>query len=91
MTDLTQEAKYLMNNEAFSQSLENCRQQAMTAALACDVKDDEGRRRYLDAIRTVDKVRAHLTALAMVPEEPTNVADFYEERAKSFLSKVLGK
>jgi hypothetical protein len=88
---ITAEAKALMNNEAFVEALESCRKQAMNAALACGIDNDEGRRRYLDAVRTVDKVQGHLAALisADTPEE-VNPADFYEERAKrrfAFLGK----
>lgn len=90
MKDLTSDAKYLMNNEAFVEALESAKRQALTAALACDVKDDEGRRRYLDAIRTVDKVRGHLTALSVSTEE-TNVTDFYEERSRGVLGKLLNR
>lgn len=84
------EAKSLMNNEAFVEALEAARKQAITAAMMCDTKDDEGRRRYLDAARTVDKVRGHLNALIQAAKtgDDTNVADFYEERAKSFVQRL---
>lgn len=90
MTDLTADAKYLMNNEAFVEALESAKRQALTAALACDVRDDEGRRRYLDAIRTVDKVRGHLAALATTTDTD-NVADFYEDRQRSALQRFLNR
>ena len=84
MSDISAEAKYLMNNEAFIAALENAKQQAMSAALACNIADDQGRRRYLDAVRTVDKVRAHIAALmAAAKPEDVDVTDFYVERAKS--------
>lgn len=92
MSDLTQDAKYLMNNEAFTGALESCRSQAMNAALACDVKDDESRRRYLDAVRTVDKVKSHLIALMSATKaDEVQPDDFYTTQAKSRFAAFLGK
>lgn len=88
MTDLTQDAKYLMNNEAFNKALDTVRQQALTAALACDVKDDLGRWRYLDSIRTVDKTRAHIAALAADPTTELVETDFYTEKSKSVFARI---
>lgn len=89
MSDESQDAKYLVNNPAFVKALDTARQQAMTAALGCDVKDDEGRRRYLDAVRTVDKVRTHIHSLAHAPESPVEVEDIYQERAKARFSALF--
>lgn len=91
------EANSLMNNEAFVAALGSARSQAITAAMMCDPKDDEGRRRYLDAARTVDRVAGHLYALIQAAksgkdaDEAVKVADFYEERAKSRFLAFLNK
>lgn len=78
------EAKSLMTNEAFVAALDSARAQAITAAMMCDAKDDDGRRRYLDVARIVDKVGGHLNALIQAAKTGAVVeaADFYEERAK---------
>lgn len=78
------EAKGLMNNPAFVEALAAARRQAIAAAMMCDVKDDDGRRRYLDAARIVDKVAGHLNALIQASKTgaDVNAADYYEERAK---------
>jgi len=83
MSDVAAEAKYLMNNHAFVAALNEAKRQTLAAALACDEKDDQGRRRYLDAWRTVDKVAAHLNAL-MATDKPKDedVSSFYEDQAK---------
>lgn len=88
MTDLSAEAKYLMSNPAFVSALQSAKTQALNAALSCDGKDDQGRRVYLDAVRTVDKVASHIAALmaADKPEE-IEVTDFYTEQAKSRYAK----
>lgn len=79
------EAKSLMNNPAFVEALDSARKQAITAAMMCAVEDDNGRRRYLDAARIVDKVAGHLNALILASKTGEDVvpADFYEERAKA--------
>lgn len=84
------DAKYLMNNPAWVNAVESARKQVMDAALACDPKDDEGRRRYLDAARTVDKVVNHIRALAATPDEQPDVEDFYKDRSKSRLKALIG-
>jgi hypothetical protein len=78
------EARSLLNNEAFVAALESARAQAITAAMMCDARDDDGRRRYLDAARIVDRVAGHLNALVQAAKtgEGVDPADFYEERAK---------
>lgn len=77
-------ANALMNNPAFVEALESARSQAITAAMMCDTRDDDGRRRYLDAARIVDRVAGHLNALVSASKSGAVVdpADFYEERAK---------
>lgn len=90
MSDLSQEAKYLMNNPAFQSALSEARRQALAAAMGCDAKDDEGRRRYLDAVRTVDKVSGHIVALMQseaLPDDKT--VTFYEDQAQSRYSKFM--
>ena len=78
------EARALLNNEAFVGALESARAQVIAAAMMCEARDDEGRRRYLDAARIVDRVGGHLNALVQAAKsgEDVNAADFYEERAK---------
>ena len=87
------EAKSRMSNEAFVAALDSARASAMTAAMMCDGKDDEGRRRYLDAARTVDKVRGHLQALIQASKtgEQVDASVFYEERAKNRFLALLDK
>lgn len=82
--NLSGEAEALMNNEAFVSALNSARQQCITAAMGCGVADDEGRRRYLDAAKNVDKIRGHLVALIQSAKtgESVDPANFYEERAK---------
>ncbi len=91
MSDQSADAKYLMNNAAFVAALDNAKAQALRAALGCDAKDDESRRRYLDAVRTVDKVAAHLNALLQAEQpEDVSVADFYQEQAKRRWAAFVG-
>lgn len=79
------EAKSLMTNEAFVAATDAARTQVIRAAMMCDPKDDEGRRRYLDAARTVERVVGHLNALIQASRigEDVDPADYYEERAKA--------
>ena len=92
MSDLSGEAKALMNNAAFVAAMDAARRQTIAAAMACDPKDDEGRRRYLDAAKTVDRVTAHLAALiaaGKTGEEP-DPATYYQDQARkrwAFLSR----
>ena len=92
MSDLTGEAKALMSNTAFVAALDAARRQSIAAAMACDPKDDEGRRRYLDAAKTVDRVAAHLAALVAAGksgDEP-DPATYYQDQARkrwTFLSR----
>jgi hypothetical protein len=92
MSDLSGEAKALMNNAAFVAALDAARRQTIAAAMACDPKDDEGRRRYLDAARTVDRVAGHLAALIAAEKtggEPDPAA-YYQDQARkrwTFLSR----
>ncbi|MGE3336040.1 MAG: hypothetical protein AB7I36_20580 [Rhodospirillaceae bacterium] len=84
MSELSGEVKALMNNAAFVAALDGARRQAISAAMACDPKDDEGRRRYLDAARTVDRVAAHLSALVAADKtgaEP-DPATYYQDQAR---------
>ena len=78
------EARGLLNNPAFVAALDAARTQVIWAAMMCAAHDDEGRRRYLDAARTVDKVAGHLNALVQAEKSGAEVepADFYEERAR---------
>lgn len=87
------EAKSLMNNEAFVAALDAARKQAIASAMMCAIDDDNGRRRYLDAARVVDKVAGHLNALIIASKtgETVKAPDFYEERASSFLGRILNK
>lgn len=87
MSDLVAEARSLMSNPAFVDILERARKQIIEAAMACDVKDDEGRRRYLDAARIVEMVPAHLNALIVASKtgEEVDPSDFYKERARTWL------
>lgn len=78
------DARALLNNPAFVAALDAARAQAVRAAMMCDARDDEGRRRYLDAARIVDRVAGHLNALVQAEKSGAEVepADYYEERAK---------
>jgi hypothetical protein len=92
MSDLSGEAKALMNNAAFVAAVDAARRQLIAAAMACDPKDDEGRRRYLDAAKTVDRVMAHLAALVAADktESEPDPATYYQDQARkrwAFLSR----
>ena len=84
MSDLAAEAKALLNNEAFVAALETARRQAIAAAMGCAVSDDDGRRRYLDAARTVDRLAGHLNALVVSAKsgEEVDPSQFYEDQAR---------
>lgn len=89
--DETAEAKALLNNEVFKGALERAQKDFISAAISCDLKDDEGRRLNLSAARIVAAVSNHIVALATnASGEPVEIPDFYEERAKrrfAFFSK----
>jgi len=92
MADLSADAAALMNNEAFKAAIESAQRDCINAAMTCDPKDDDGRRRFLDAAKTAAKVVAHLQALIVATGtgEVVDPDKFYEERAKrrfAFLSK----
>ena len=85
------EAKGLMGNAAFVEALDKARAQAIASAMACDVRDHDGRRRFLDAARVVDKVQGHLNALILSAKTGDEVDpnDFYKERAKNRFLALL--
>jgi len=91
MRDLSGGAGLLMANEAFAHVVKEAREWQINKALACDPKDDDGRRKYLDAAKTVDRVVSHLEALMAVPvEEQADPTTYYQDQAKkrwAFLSK----
>jgi len=84
MSDVSGDASYLMNNSAFLEAVKSAQEQCITAAMACQPRDDEGRRRLLDAALTVTKVVSHLNALVIAQKtgDQTNVLDFYETQAR---------
>ena len=84
MGDIAQEAKWLMNNEAFKHVVESARSDLIAKAMACSPRNDEGRRRYLDAAKTVDRLVSHLNALILASKtgEEVEPATYYEEEAK---------
>lgn len=86
------EARSLMNNEAFVKCLSIARDQAIVAAMQCEPKDDEGRRRYLDVAKVVNGIPAYLSALLVAEKMDTvvSVEDHYELKAKTFLEKLKG-
>lgn len=83
--DIAGEAAYLMNNPAFVQALESAQKQCVNAAMACDIRDDEGRRRFLDAAKNVGRIASHLMALIQATKtgEVVEISDYYETRAKA--------
>lgn len=84
MTDLTSHAKELMNNEAFKDAVAKTQQAYLSAAMACSLTDDDGRRLNLSAARITSAIASHIAALAS--DKGGNVIelpDFYEERAKA--------
>ena len=88
MSDLTLDAKHLMNNAAFKEAVEKTQQSYLNAAMNCALNDDEGRRLNLCAARIVNTIAGHLTALASDKTgEVIDLPDFYEERARK---KILG-
>ncbi len=87
------EAKSLMNNEAFVLATKAVRDWNIAAALRCKPRDDDGRRKYLEAAKIVDQVIAHITAQITAAKsgdtvDPTNI---YEERAKNRFLALLTK
>lgn len=82
------EAKSLMNNEAFVKATESVRTWNINRALSCKQRDDEGRRRYLEAAKIVDSVVAHINAQITAAKSGDTVdpSTFYEERARGFLA-----
>lgn len=84
MSGLSGEAKALLANAAFAAAVESARRQLLAAAMACDARDDDGRRRYLDAARTVDRVVGHLGALAAADETAAGVdpSTYYQDQAR---------
>lgn len=88
---LAREAKALASNPAFVSALDSARTQVIEAAIACDAKDDDGRKRFLDAAKTVSRVKAHILALAASPPGTVvELSDYYTERQKSLLSRLRG-
>ena len=75
------EARALLNNEAFVAALDAARAQSIAAAMACDVRDDEGRRRYLEAARIVARVAGHLNALVQASKTEWIPQPFDPERS----------
>ena len=84
MSDLSDEAGYLMRNKAFTDALDKARQQVITAAISCAEHDDRGRKDLLRAARIVDAVAGHLNALIQASKtgEDVEVSNFYELQAK---------
>lgn len=82
------EAKQLLNNEMLTEAFNSVRNQAIKAALDAHPREDDLRRRLLDAANTVDKVRAHLMAVIQAEEsanqtaESVKVEDYYVTRAR---------
>ena len=56
-------AKELLESELFRESVETIRNAYIAGALRCDVRDDMGRFRYIEGLRTVDAVEKHLSAI----------------------------
>jgi hypothetical protein len=84
VSDLGQEATYLMGNEAFVHVTKSARDALIAKAMACSAQNDEGRRRYLDAAKTVDRVVSHLNALVAASKtgKEVDVSTFYEDQAR---------
>jgi hypothetical protein len=83
VTDLTAEAKSLLNNEAFTKALGDAREQLIAQAMACKPEDHVGRAHYLGLAKVVDRIAGHLGALiASDKPEAIEVTDYYEQRAK---------
>lgn len=87
------EAKSLMNNEAFVAATKFVRDWNIAKALACKPRDDEGRRRYLEAARIVDSVVSHINAQIQAAKSGDTVdpSNFYEERARNRLLALLNR
>lgn len=84
MSELTGAAKALMGNEAFKDAIEKAQQAFLNAAMACDHKDDEGRRLNIQAAKIVASVGAHIAVLATDKGgEVIELPDFYAERARA--------
>lgn len=84
MTDLTSEAKALLNNAAYRDAVERAQQAYLNAAMNCPLNDDEGRRLHLSAARIVGQIASHITALATDKgENIVDLPDFYAERARA--------
>lgn len=87
---LARESKALAANPAFLAALDSARSQVINAAIACDAKDDDGRRRYLDAAKTIAHVKAHILTLAADPGQVVDVSNYYVEKQKSLLARIRG-
>lgn len=81
MSDPTENAKHLMANPVFMEAFESAKKQAVDAALMCGPRDDDLRRRYLDAANVVDRVRTHIIAIASMGEEKVRPEDYYKDTA----------
>lgn len=86
---LAGEAKALLNNPVFVEALDAVRTQAINGALSAGPRDDDLRRKYLDAAKTVDGVKSHLAAVIQAQEvadeaeKLKNIENFYSDRAKA--------
>lgn len=85
------EAKALMNNEAFVSALNACQQYHLNQAMACDAKDDHGRRVHLEHAKDVNRIVGHLNALIQASKTGEEVVEsnFYEERARKRFMGIL--
>lgn len=88
MSDLTADAKYLMNNAAFKNAMDDIKKELVDAAMACAVGDHEGRRLYLCLAKMADKFATRLATLAATTEELPDVANYYTEKQRSFFSRL---
>jgi hypothetical protein len=84
------EAKSLLNNEAFLAALEYCRGAAIQGAMTCDAKDDHGRRVYLDAAKTVDRVKAFLAAQLASKGTPVEISDYFTKPNQAIWERLRG-
>lgn len=93
MTDeqIALSAKELQTNEAFKNAIETAKRQLIAASLNCDAKDDLGRFRYLTALKVVEFIPKHITALLQsLPGEPEPDVDaIYNQRAQGKLQAFL--
>lgn len=82
-TSEVREAKAILNNVAFIAAVDSVRADLITKAMNCSPQNDTGRRRYLDAAKTVDRVVSHLNAVVIAAKsgDEVDTSTYYQDEA----------